>query len=304
MSIQWYPGHMHAARKQIAETLAKVDLVIEVLDARLPGSSTNPMIEQLRRARQRPALKILNKADLADPALNTRWLEWFRAQPSTAAILMGEDNKQGQARKLPSYCRELAPHRTGAEKPLRALIMGIPNVGKSTLLNVLMSRRIANVADTPGVTKSQQRVETGEGFILYDTPGLLWPKIERPESGYRLALAGSVGRNAYNEEDVAWFAVETLQQRYPRLLAERYKLDEQTLSLPADQLFEVIGRKRGAMLGGGRIDRQKTAELILTDFRSGILGRITLETPDDFLLPPEPLAPTDHSGDPEEDQSE
>ncbi|TJZ77501.1 ribosome biogenesis GTPase YlqF [Chitiniphilus eburneus] len=302
MSIQWYPGHMHAARKQVAETMAKVDLVIEVVDARLPGSSTNPMIDQLRRARQRPALKILNKADLADPALNARWLEWFRAQPATSAILMGEDNKQGQARKLPQYCRELAPHRTGAEKPLRAMIMGIPNVGKSTLINVLMSRRIANVADTPGVTKSQQRVETGEGFILYDTPGLLWPKIERPESGYRLALAGSVGRNAYNEEDVAWFAVETLQQRYPQLLAARYKLDD--LSLPADELFNQIGKKRGAVLGGGRIDRQKTAELILTDFRSGTLGRITLESPDDFLLPPEPLAPTDHTGSADEDIAE
>ncbi|UXY15752.1 ribosome biogenesis GTPase YlqF [Chitiniphilus purpureus] len=284
MSIQWFPGHMNAARKAVAETMAKVDLVIELVDARLPLSSTNPMIDVLRRARQRPALKILNKADLADPALNARWLAWFKAQDATAAVLMGEDNKQAQVRKLPQWCRELVPHRTGMEKPVRALILGIPNVGKSTLINLLMSRRIANVADTPGVTKSQQRVETAQGMILYDTPGLLWPKIERPESGYRLAMAGSVGRNAYNDEDVAWFGVELLQQRYPQLLAARYGLDR--LDRPADELFTEIGRKRGAMLGGGRIDRQKTAELILADFRSGTLGRISLETPEDFLTPP------------------
>lgn len=282
MAIQWFPGHMNAARKQVAETMAKVDVVIEIVDARLPWSSTNPMIEQLRRHRQRPVLKILNKADLADPRLNQIWLDWFRAQPATSAILMGEDNKQAQVKRLPQLCQELAPHRTGAEKPLRAMIMGIPNVGKSTLVNALMGRRIANVADTPGVTKSQQRVETVGGTIFYDTPGLMWPKIEVEACGYRIALGGSIGRNAYDDEDVALFAVETLVERYPALLQTRYKLD--SIEAPPEKLMELIGRKRGAVIGGGRVDMQKTAELILTEFRNGTLGRITLETPDDVVL--------------------
>ncbi|WP_255988198.1 ribosome biogenesis GTPase YlqF [Chitinolyticbacter albus] len=285
MAIQWFPGHMNAARKQVAETMAKVDVVIEIVDARLPWSSTNPMIEQLRRQRQRPALKILNKSDLADPVLNQAWLAWFRSQPATSAILMGDEGKAAQVKKLPQLCLELAPYRTGMEKPLRAMIMGIPNVGKSTLVNALMGRKIANVADTPGVTKSQQRVETVGGTIFYDTPGLMWPKIAVEDCGYRIALGGSIGRNAYNEEDVALFAIETLVQRYPELLQARYKLD--VLDVPPEQLLEQIGRKRGAVMGGGRIDMQKTAELVLTDFRNGTLGRITLETPADIVAAPQ-----------------
>ncbi|WP_084186924.1 ribosome biogenesis GTPase YlqF [Andreprevotia chitinilytica] len=293
MAIQWFPGHMNAARKQVMEAMAKVDLVIEVVDARLPASSTNPMIEKLRRARQRPALKILNKADLADPALNRVWLDWFRSQPGTEAVLIGEGDKAADVKRLPQLCRKIVPHRTGEVKPARALIMGIPNVGKSTLLNIMLSRKIAKVADTPGVTQHLQRIELPDGMILYDSPGLLWPKIEYEDFGYRLALAGSIGRNAYDEEDVAWFAVDTLRARYPELLKARYKLDD--LDVELEQLFAMIGRKRGAVLSGGRIDYQKTAELILTDFRSGTLGRITLETPADLEnlvpLPDEPVDP-------------
>jgi ribosome biogenesis GTPase A len=284
MAIQWFPGHMNTARKQVAETMAKVDLVIEVVDARLPLSSSNPMIEPMRRLRQRPALKVLNKADLADPRLNKIWLEWFKSQPGTEAVLLGEDNKIQGAKLIPQLCQALAPHRDGEEKPLRAMIVGIPNVGKSTLINHLAKRKIAKVADTPGVTKMQQRVETLAGMILYDTPGLMWPKVQNEDSGYRLAMAGSIGRNAYDEVDVALYAIETLIERYPQLLLDRYKLKD--LLGDAEPLFELIGKKRGAMLSGGRIDTQKTADMILTEFRGGILGRMTLETPDDFLEMP------------------
>jgi ribosome biogenesis GTPase A len=284
MAIQWFPGHMNTARKQVAETMAKVDLLIEVVDARLPLSSSNPMIEPMRRLRQRPALKVLNKADLADPKLNKIWLEWFKSQPGTEAVLLGEDNKVQGAKLIPQLCQALAPHRDGEEKPLRAMIVGIPNVGKSTLINHLAKRKIAKVADTPGVTKMQQRVETLAGMILYDTPGLMWPKVQNEDSGYRLAMAGSIGRNAYDEVDVALYAIETLVERYPQFLLDRYKLKD--LLGDAEPLFELIGKKRGAMLSGGRIDTQKTADMILTEFRSGTLGRITLETPDDFLEMP------------------
>lgn len=284
MAIQWFPGHMHAARKQVAETMAKVDLVIEIVDGRLPWSSSNPMIERLRLARQRPALKILNKSDLADPKLSRVWLDWFKAQDGVDAILMGEEDKKASAARLPALCSKLVPHRTGEVKPVRALILGIPNVGKSTLMNHLARRKIANVADTPGVTKSQQRIELQNGMILYDTPGLLWPKVHDENSGYRLAMAGSIGTNAYDQVDVAWFAIETLRERYPQALLDRYGLKGYVDDVEA--MFAMIAKRRGAVLSGGRIDEQKAAELILTDFRSGALGRITLETPDDITEPP------------------
>lgn len=283
MAIQWFPGHMNAARKQVEETMAKVDMVIEILDARMPWSSSNPMIEKLRKHRQRPALKIINKADLADPKLNKIWIEWFRNQPGTEAMLLGQDTRASAAHQIQMLCKKIAPHRTGQEKPLRAMIMGIPNVGKSTLMNHLARRKVANVADTPGVTKSQQRIETLDGVILYDTPGLMWPKVEVEACGYRLALGGSIGRNAYDEVDVAWFAIETLRERYPDALPGRYGL--QTLPDGVEDAFNAIARKRGAVLGGNRVDSQKAAEIILTDFRSGTLGRLSLETPDDICEP-------------------
>ncbi|GGP22911.1 ribosome biogenesis GTPase YlqF [Silvimonas iriomotensis] len=294
MAIQWYPGHMNAARKAVEETIAKVDMVIEIVDARLPLSSSNPMLEQLRKGRQRPALKILNKADLADPAQNKVWLDWFSQQPQTASLLLGEDTRAMGVKKIGQLCRKLVPNRTGMEKPLRALIVGIPNVGKSTMINTLMNRKVAKVADTPGVTKHQQRVETPDGVILYDTPGLLWPRIEREESGLRLALAGSVGRNAYHETEVAWFGIQTFIERYPELLKARFKLAD--LDGGFEQVFEKIGRKRGAILPGGALDEQKTAELILTEYRSGNIGRITLETPADFIEPPKAVRQTDYTG--------
>lgn len=281
MAIQWFPGHMHKARKQVAETMAKVDMVIEVLDARLPRITTNPMISELRLQRQRPSLKVLNKCDLADPRASAAWVTHFQAEQNTAVLQLDEAGKLRDAPKVLALCRELVPHRRGGEKPVRAMILGVPNVGKSTLINALAKRKLAQVADTPGVTKSQQRIELIDGTILVDTPGLMWPKIASPNDGLKLALSGAIGKNAYDAEEVAWYILGWLARHYPDAIRTRYKLPD--LDAHADELFEKAARALGCVQSGGRLDAQKAAERIVTDFRHGVLGRITLERPNDSL---------------------
>ncbi len=275
MPIQWFPGHMAAARKKAAETMARIDVVIEVLDARLPEASSNPMIAELRRARQRPCLKLLNKADLADPAVTQAWLDHYARQPDITALAIS-CKKPGDAAKVPALCRRIAPHRNDASKPLRMMIMGIPNVGKSTLLNALLKRRIAAVGDEPAVTKSQQSFDLGPGMTITDTPGLMWPKIEHDADGYMLAASHAIGRNAVIDEEVAVFLAGILLARYPALLAARYGLDP--TGLDGVGLIEAVGKKRGCLRSGG-IDMGKAALILLGDYRSGALGRISLETP-------------------------
>lgn len=280
MTIQWFPGHMNKARREVKERMAKVDMVIEVLDARLPLSSVNPLVKQLRGVK--PALKILNKADLSDNAVTKMWKDYFVAEKNTDVLVLAWESHQEALSRLPKIAQALVPHRTGVDKPIRAMILGVPNVGKSTLLNVLLQRKIARVADTPGVTKSQQRVELSSGMILYDTPGLMWPKIENELSGLRLALSGAIGVNAYYIEEVAAFALEVVKVRYPSSLLARYELSQREVEEDIGLLFESIARKRGALLPKNRIDYVRTAELIVQDFRQGYLGKISLETPNDF----------------------
>lgn len=276
MTIQWFPGHMAAARKKVAETLARTDVVIEVCDARCPEASSNPMIRELRLARQRPCLKLLNKADLADPAATAAWLAYYGQQPGVKASAIS-CKKPGDASRVPALCRQLAPHRNDATKPLRMLIMGIPNVGKSTLMNALLQRRIAKVADEPAVTRQQQSFDLGPGMTITDTPGLMWPKIEHDSDGYMLAACHAIGRNAVIDEEVAEFLAGILLARYPALLAARYAID--VAGIDAIGIVEAVGRKRGC-LRGGRLDLAKAALILLTDFRMGVLGRISLETPE------------------------
>lgn len=276
MAIQWFPGHMNKARREVKERMSRVDMVIEVLDARLPLSSINPMVAQLRSSR--PALKILNKADLADDQVTQAWVKYFMQQVNTQVLVLATGNKVNELKQFSQVCQALVPNRTGVDKPVRAMILGVPNVGKSTLLNLLLQRKIAKVADTPGVTKSQQRVELSSGMVLYDTPGLMWPKIEDATSGFRLALSGAIGVNAYDIEEVAWFALETLRIRYPEYLMARYDLTQ--LNEETQSLLEQIGRQRGAVLGGNRVDYVRTSEMIVHDFRQGHIGKISLETPD------------------------
>ena len=277
MSINWFPGHMVSARKKAAEAMEWVDVVIEVLDARLPEASSNPMIKELRLHRQRPCLKILNKADLADPAVTEAWLNFYNGQKDVKAVALS-CKKAGDVAKIPGLCQALAPHRGTNLKPLRMMIMGIPNVGKSTLMNALLKRRVAAVGDQPAVTKNQQRLELNDQMSIIDTPGLLWPKIEQESDGYMLAASHAIGSNAVIDEEVAAFLGEILLARYPALLAARYACT--VAGLDGVGLIEAVAKRRGFRLKGGDPDLEKAAITLLKDYRTGTLGRISLETPE------------------------
>ncbi|WP_107857516.1 ribosome biogenesis GTPase YlqF [Neisseria subflava] len=280
MAIQWFPGHMNKAKKAIAERIKSVDMVIEMLDARMPASSENPLLAQLSKGK--PKLKILNKQDLADPERTKVWLEHYNSRQDTRAIAL-DSSETGTHGKITQACRAMIPHRQGIEKPLRVLICGIPNVGKSTLINGMIGKKSAKTGNEPGITKAEQRLFLADDFWLYDTPGMLWPKIIVEEGGYNLAAGGAVGRNALDEEEVALELLDYLRRHYLALLQERYQADKDPSSHWDDTSWlEWIAKKRGAVLSGGRINYQKAAENILTDFREGKIGRITLETPNQW----------------------
>jgi len=268
---------MTSARKKAEETMEYIDVVIEVLDARVPEASHNPVIEDMRLFRQRQNLKILNKADLADPAVTQAWLNYFNKQPGVKAVALS-CKKPGDANKIPALCKALAPHRDSPIKPLRMMIMGIPNVGKSTLMNALLNRRIAKVGDEPAVTKSQQRFELSPLMSITDTPGMMWPKIKYESDGYMLAASHAIGRNAVIDEDVALFLGSVLLKQYPQLLNARYKID--VAGMDSVDLLEAVAKRRGFRLKGGEFDMEKTAVTFLVDYRSGAIGRVSLETPD------------------------
>ncbi len=269
---------MHLTRKAIGERIKDIDVVIEMLDARLPGSSANPMLGDITHGK--PTLKVLNKQDLADPERTALWLDHYNAIDGVRALPL-DASMTTPARALVAACHSLAPNRGGMAKPMRVLICGIPNVGKSTLINTLKGKRAAKTGDEAGVTKLEQRITIADDFYLYDTPGLLWPRIIVAKSGYNLAASGAIGRNAFNEEEVALELLDYLRQNYPKALEDRYKI-ENAAALNDEEILEAIGRKRGALLSGGRINLQKAAEIAIYDFRQSSLGRLTLETPEEF----------------------
>lgn len=275
MTIQWYPGHMHKAGKEIKQALTQVDLVIEVLDARIPFSSQNPMLAKLRG--DKPCIKVLNKADLADPNNIFIWQSYLEQQESvkTLVVTKGQPDK---AKQLVELCRKLVGAEHSPDRQVHALIMGIPNVGKSTLINALAGRVIAKTGNEPAVTKHQQRIAIAKNVVLLDTPGMLWPNLENQPSAYRLAATGAIKDTAISHDDIAWFVLDYLAKTYPNLLENRFHLVD--LLLNGQELLEVIGRKRGCIVSGGRVDHDKTAKIILNELRSGGLGRISLETPD------------------------
>ena len=276
MAIQWYPGHMTSARKKAAERMALIDVVIEVVDARLPEASTNPMVRELRLHRQRPCLKVLNKSDLADPDATRAWIDYYNRQHGVSAVAMSSKS-QGEVSRIPALCQRLAPHRNDNIKQLRMMIMGIPNVGKSTLMNALVKRKIAKVGDEPAVTKSQQIHQLSVRHSIVDTPGLMWPKIEHESDGLMLAASHAVGRNAIIDEEVAVFLAGLLLARYPALLAARYGFPVDGIDAVA--VVEGVAKRRALRMRGGEPDFEKASSVLLQDYRDGKLGRISLETP-------------------------
>jgi ribosome biogenesis GTPase A len=268
---------MHKARKEIAKVMPDIDVVIEVLDARLPISSENPMIDTLRQ--QKPTIKVLNKSDLADPIRTREWLDYFQAQERVTAVALCSDQKR-EVLRLTELCRRQAPARVSAERPVRVMIMGIPNVGKSTLINTLVGKRIAKVGNEPAVTKRQQRFVLNNGVAILDTPGILWPKIEDPDSTYRLAASGAIKDTVMEYEDVAIYAAQFLIKDYPQFFLERFKLKE--LPASGESALEQVGRRRGCLRSGGVVNLHKAAEILIGEMRSGKLGRLTYEGVDEW----------------------
>ena len=272
--IQWFPGHMHKARKEFGKILPQADLVIEVLDARLPGSSENPMLAKLRR--DKPCIKLLNKSDLADPEILQRWQQHLEHQRAVRCLQCSiHDQKLNQ---LQALCRSLVPKRENRSAQIVALIAGIPNVGKSTLINRLAGRGVAKTGGEAALTRMQQRIEISPELMLIDTPGMLWPKIDNPASGYRLAATGAIRDTALELQDVAGFVAEFLLQSYPDRLVQRYHIDP----LPQSdiEVLEAVARKRGCIVSGGRVDLEKVSRLLINELRNGDLGRICMETPE------------------------
>ncbi|MFA5514693.1 MAG: ribosome biogenesis GTPase YlqF [Desulfuromonadales bacterium] len=274
MAIEWYPGHMAKARREIAKSIQGFNVIIEIVDARLPASSANPLLQQLRKGI--PCVKVLNKSDLADPAVTAEWIAWYEQQAGVLALSLNA-KERGEAGLIPKLCRRLAPHRGKPGKPLRALIVGIPNVGKSTLINTLAGKRMARVGDKPAITTCQQQIDLRNGILLFDTPGLLWPDLHDPTTTNRLAASGAIGDGAKDTIAVALFAIGFLLEKYPLFLVDRYKLDN--MPETATAILEEIGRRRGCLVSGGEVDPHRAADLLLRDFRGGALGRLSLEAP-------------------------
>lgn len=273
-NIQWFPGHMHKAHKQIKEILPQVDLIIEVVDARIPYSSENPLIAAIRE--NTPCIKVLNKADLADPAVTAQWVEHLESQQGIRALAI-TTSKTEQVHQIIKLCQEMLPNKVGKDKQIKAMIMGIPNVGKSTIINILADRIIAKTGNEPAVTKQQQRIRLGNGIVLSDTPGFLWPKIENPDSGYRLGVTGAIKDTAIEYEDVAYYAAEYLIKNYPDRLKARYELE--VVPNTDHELMEAIAGRRGALRAGGHFDIYKVSTILLNELRGGALGALSFETP-------------------------
>ena len=274
MLIQWFPGHMHKASKEIKAALQEMDLMIEILDARIPFSSQNPALAKLRG--DKPCIKVLSKCDLADDSLTQAWQDYLEREQNvkTLAVTMTQVEK---IRQLHAICRKLVPRTENRSKPLHALITGIPNVGKSTIINILAGRTIAKTGNEPAVTKHQQRIDLGNGLVLFDTPGILWANIENKNSGYRLAATGAIKDTAISHDDVASFVGQYLLECYPDLVKTRFQLD--TLPASESELLQLIGKKRGCLRSGGQVELDKVAKILLLELRNATIGKITFETP-------------------------
>ena len=277
MKIQWFPGHMHKASKEIQQKLPEMDLLIEVLDARLPGSSENPMIAKIRG--DKPCIKIFNKTDLADPKLTEAWQHFYEQDKGVKTLCVTREESD-KIKQISSLCRKMIPISETRDKEIQAMIVGIPNVGKSTLINILTGRTIAKTGNEAAVTRQQQRIKINDNVVLFDTPGLLWGNINNEHSGYRLAISGAIKDTAFDSDDAAFYLAELLIKNYPEMLIERYQLDQAPET--EIELIEAIGRLRGCLRAGGQVELDKACKILINEFRLGTLGQITLENPKDF----------------------
>lgn len=282
MSIQWFPGHMAKAKREVEEKLKLVDIVLELVDARAPYSSQNPMLQQVIKHKRK--IMVLMKKDLADPQETERWMTYFKGQDyNTLAVNVNDPKDIQQLIQLVKTLGEDV-QRKWIEKgvkprPIRAMILGIPNVGKSSLINRLANKKIARIGDRPGITRQQMWIKVRNEFDLLDTPGILWPKFEEEMVGYRLAAIGTIKDSILSLQDIVAFVIRYLQEHYPQALKDRYHIVETMDDMW--EIFETIGKRRGALESGGHVNFDKVAEIVLEDLRSGRLGRITFEFADE-----------------------
>ncbi|MDX1492350.1 MAG: ribosome biogenesis GTPase YlqF [Pseudohongiellaceae bacterium] len=297
MAISWYPGHMHKANKEMAAIIKNIDVVIEVLDARLPAASSNPMLETLRK--DKPCLRVLNKADLADPKVTKAWLKYYNEQPLSFATSRSKSQRL-EASDVIFLCKKLlkkVQSETKKDEPSQAsnpqlqnlkawkqenkkqqiLIVGIPNVGKSSIMNQLLGKKIAKTGNEPAVTKGQQRVRLNKNWFLVDTPGVLWPRLDDQDAAYRLALSGAIRNTAIEFADIALYAAQMLLDEHPEGILARYKFAQTPSS--GEELLKELAVKRGCIKKDKEIDWNRISELLINDYRAGRLGLVSLETP-------------------------
>ena len=272
MSIQWFPGHMHKASNEMIEVLPLVNVIIEVLDARIPFSSSNPFIQSL--GAEKPQIKLLNKTDLADSGITKLWQDYFEQKANTKTLALDLKNHD-PSNQIIDLINKISPQKEG--RNTLVMVTGIPNVGKSSLINCLAGKHITKTGDEPAITKGQQKINLRNGIMLLDTPGILWPKIENPQSSFRLATTGAIRDTAINYEDLAFFAAEFLLEKYPVRLQERFVIDQ----LPSTEieLLEIIGSQRGCLRAGGRVDLERVSTIFINELRAGLLGPLGFETP-------------------------
>ncbi|WP_033543924.1 ribosome biogenesis GTPase YlqF [Planococcus sp. CAU13] len=285
MTIQWFPGHMAKARREVTEKLKLVDIIFELVDARLPLSSRNPMIDQV--IQQKPRLIILNKMDMADDAETKKWIRYFEDQGTRAVAINSLEGKGLQA--VTKASKEILAEKwdrmiAKGIKPraIRAMIVGIPNVGKSTLINRLSKKSLAKTGNMPGVTKAQQWIKVGKEIELLDTPGILWPKFEDPETGFKLAVTGAIKDSVIQMQELAIYALNFLEQRYPERLKERYGIDRVDEEIV--HTFNQIAKKRHFVSHDGEVDYEMTAEAIIRDIRNQHLGKVTFDYKDEMIV--------------------
>ena len=284
MNIQWFPGHMMKTQRAMMEDIKLIDIVIEIVDARLPLSSRNPQIDEI--VGNKPRLLLLNKADIADPAVTSKWEKYFAGKNIPVIVVSSTGNKK--LNSIFDKCREILADKIAKQKEkgianrsIKVIVVGVPNVGKSSLINKLSGRKSAITGDRPGVTRGKQWIRLGNGIELMDTPGILWPKFEDELVGKKLAFTGAIKDEIMDVEELACDLLIALRNLYPQSLEMRYKMTDID-ELEPYEMLELLGKKRGFVISGGETDTERAAKILLDEFRGAKLGNISLETPEDF----------------------